>query len=112
MQSVALTDNNLFSQSQSWVPSGQGLVEVLKAAGITMAAVFLPMIAAFFAARSLGLSALCYADLSRQAITAGLAILPFSLYCVVLATRASFRAVLTVGAVVSSILGILAAALV
>jgi hypothetical protein len=55
---------------------------------------------------------LCYDGISAQAATTGLVMLPFSMFCIMSASRRSLRAVFTVSAIVSALLGIVFAAIV
>lgn len=73
--------------------------------------VLLPLVAAFSVARALGVSALCYDDLSAQAASAGLCALPFAAYCLVISARRSMKAILMVGTVFTTIFGLLLAAM-
>jgi len=92
--------------------SAQGLSKAVKGMSVALYAAFVPMFYTFFIARAFGLSALCYDELSTQAATTGLVLLPFSMYCIMLASRRSLRAVFAVSAVVSAILGVVFAAIV
>jgi hypothetical protein len=92
--------------------SVQGLSRVAKAIGTGLYAAFIPMFTAYFIARALGASALCYDDLHLQAATAGAAMLPFSVFAILVAGNRSVRATFTVGAFVSAVFGILLAAMV
>jgi hypothetical protein len=92
--------------------TAQGMREVARGLGLALYAVFVPMFLAYFAARALGLNTLCYDELHLQAASIGLSILPFGIYMIAQAGRRSLRSVFTVSAVVSSIVGVLLAAMV
>jgi hypothetical protein len=92
--------------------SARRILTVWQTGLIALLGTFVLLFAGFFAARAFGINALCYDDLARQAATAGLLMLPFSLYSLTISARRSLRVVGIVGAIVALVYGALLAAVV
>jgi hypothetical protein len=115
MTSIAVKQTNNFDVPAVAAAASlttQGLSRAIQGVAVGLYTAFIPMFYAYFAARMLGVNALCYDGLSTQAATAGLVILPFSMYLIALASKRSLKAVFATGAVASAVLGVIIAAVV